>query len=116
MPQALTDNFGMPTIYYGANGTGLDGEGRITQVTAASGTAPVTSVTYSPGTSTAPLGSLTNVTFGSTDSDSFTYDPNTGRMATHTFSVNGKTDLGTLTWNTNGTNVGQHRGRKVTMR
>jgi RHS repeat-associated protein len=35
--------------------------------------------------------------------DAFTYDPNTGRMASYTFSVNGQTDVGALTWNTNGT-------------
>src|SRR5260370_2676369 len=43
------------------------------------------------------------VTFGSADSDSFTYDPNTGRMATYAFHVNGQNDKGTLTWNSNGT-------------
>jgi hypothetical protein len=47
--------------------------------------------------------SLTQVTFGSADSDSFTYDPNTGRMTGYTFSVNSQTDVGALTWNTNGT-------------
>jgi len=36
-----------PTVYYGASdGSGLDGEGRFTKVTAASGTNPVTGVTY----------------------------------------------------------------------
>jgi RHS repeat-associated protein len=94
---------GVPTINYGANGAGLDGEGRITQVAAASGTNPVTGVTYSTTSNTNPLGALTNLTFGSTDSDSFTYDPNTGRMATYKYTVNTKTDKGTLTWNTNGT-------------
>jgi YD repeat-containing protein len=94
---------GVPTINYGASGAGLDGEGRYTQVTAASGTNPVTSVTYSTSSTTNPLGALTGVTFGSADSDTFTYDPNTGRVNTYTFSVNGQTDVGTLTWNTNGT-------------
>jgi RHS repeat-associated protein len=94
---------GVPTINYGANGAGLDGEGRITEITASSGTNPVTGVTYSTSSTTNPLGSLTKVTFGSADSDSFTYDPNTGRMATYLFSVNSKTDAGTLTWNPNGT-------------
>ncbi len=93
----------VPTIYYGANGTGLDGEGRYTQVTAASGTNPVSSVTYSTSSTTNPLGALTGVTFGSADSDTFTYDPNTGRKSTYIYSINGKTDTGTLTWNTNGT-------------
>jgi hypothetical protein len=41
---------------------------------------PITSVVYSTTSTTNPLGSLTGVTFGSTDSDSFGYDPNTGRM------------------------------------
>jgi len=75
-----------PTIYYGGTGAGLDGEGRVTQVTASSGTNPVTGVTYSTSSTTNPLGALTGITFGSADSDSFTYDPNTGRMATYTFS------------------------------
>src|SRR5271154_33246 len=58
---------------------------------------------YSTTSTTNPLGALTGVTFGSADSDSFTYDPNTGRMSTYKFSVNSQTDKGTLTWNTNGT-------------
>jgi RHS repeat-associated protein len=82
---------------------GVDSEGRTNSVSAASGQNPVTTVTYSTGSSTAPLGALTNVTFGSADSDAFTYDPNTGRMATYSFTANGKADLGTLTWNANGT-------------
>ena len=95
---------GVPTIYYGASdGSGLDSEGRVSKVTASSGVSPVSGVTYSSGTSTAPLGYPTGVTFGSGDSDAFTYDPNTGRAATYTFSVNGSNDKGTLTWNTNGT-------------
>ena len=101
--ESLSGIPGVPTINYGANGAGLDGEGRITQVSAASGANPVTAVTYSTSSTTNPLGALTGVTFGSADSDSFTYDPNTGRMATYTFSVNSKTDAGTLTWNPNGT-------------
>jgi RHS repeat-associated protein len=98
---------GVPTLNYGANGSALDGEGRYTQVTAASGTNPITNVTYSTDFTSNPLGALTAVTFGATvsgnDSDNFTYDPQTGRPWTYTFSVNGKTDAGTLTWNTNGT-------------
>lgn len=107
---ALSGIPGVPTIYYGAsNGSGLDGEGRITQVTASSGTAPVTSVSYSTSSTTNYLGALIGVTFGSGDSDAFTYDSNTGRMGAnsttpaYTFTVNGKTDSGTLTWNSNGT-------------
>lgn len=81
----------------------VDGEGRPNLVSAASGQNPVTSVTYSTSSTTNALGALTNVTFGSADSDAFSYDPNTGRMETYTFSVNTKTDVGTLTWNANGT-------------
>ncbi len=101
--QSLSGIPSVPTIYYGANGAGLDGEGRYTQVTAASGTNPVTNVSYSTSSTTNPLGALTGVTFGSADTDSFSYYPNTGRMKTYTFTVNGKTDVSTLTWNTNGT-------------
>ena len=36
------------------------------------------------------------------DGDSFTFDPNTGRMATNRFSLNGALDQGKLTWNSNG--------------
>jgi RHS repeat-associated protein len=102
--KALSGIPGVPTINYGANGTGLDGEGRYTQVTASSGTSPVVnSVTYSTSSTTNPLGALTGIAFGSADSDNFTYDPNTGRLSTYIFSVNSNTDTGTLTWNTNGT-------------
>ena len=87
----------IPTQTYG-----VDAEGRINAVTA-SGQSPVTTVSYSPGNSNGPLGAVLGVTFGSGDSDAFTYSPNTGRLATYTFSVNGKTDVGTLTWSANGT-------------
>jgi hypothetical protein len=101
--QSLSGIPGVPTINYGASGAGLDGEGRYTQVTASSGTIPVSNATYSTSSTTNPLGALTGVTFGSADSDSFGYDPNTGRLNKYTFSVNSNTDIGTLTWNTNGT-------------
>ncbi len=93
----------MPTIYYGASdGTGLDGEGRITKVTASSGQNPVTGVTYS--TSTVPVGFLSTVTYGSGDSDSFTPDTNTGRLTQYQFKMgtSNLTDTGALTWNANG--------------
>lgn len=94
----------VPTIYYGTStGAGLDGEGRVTKVYAASGTNPVTSTTYISSGTTEPIGALTATTLGSADSDSFTFDPNTGRPLTYTFSVNGVHDKGTLTWNANGT-------------
>lgn len=107
-PTGALDSLGgipsVPTLYFGASdGSGLDGEGRFTKVTAATGTNPVTGVTYDTSGTAEPLGALTKVTFGSADSDSFTYYLNTGRMKTYTFNVNSITDKGTLTWNTNGT-------------
>ncbi len=97
-----------PTIYYGTStGAWLDGEGRPTKVYAASGTNPVTGVTYVTSGTTEPIGALTSLTLGSGsgsgDTDSFTFDPNTGRPASYTFAVNGVNDTGTLTWNKNGT-------------
>ena len=80
----------------------MDGEGRVTKVNASSGTNPVTGVTYTSSGTAEPIGSLTKVTLGSSDNDSFTWDVNTGRMKTYTFSVNSQTDKGTLTWNKNG--------------
>jgi RHS repeat-associated protein len=93
-----------PTIYYGGStGTGLDGEGRVTKVNAASGTNPLTAATYVTTGTAQPIGALTAVTYGSTDSDSFSFDPNTGRAASYQFAVNSVNDKGTLTWNSNGT-------------
>jgi len=92
----------VPTLNYGGGGSGLDAEGRITQVTA-SPISPVTNVTYSTTSNSNFLGALTNVTYGSGDTDSFTYDPNSGRLASYAFSVNSRTDVGTLSWNANGT-------------
>jgi RHS repeat-associated protein len=94
----------VPTMNYGAGGGGLDGEGRVTEITASTGQNPVNSVTYSPTTTTTALvGSLTQVTFGSLDSDGYQYDPNTGRMTEYSFNANGQSAVGKLTWNANGT-------------
>jgi RHS repeat-associated protein len=107
--ESLSGIPGVPAIYYGNSactnsGNGLDGEGRVTQVTAASGTNPASIVSYSPTTTTTALaGSLTGISFPSGDSDSFTFDPTTGRQTGYTFSVNKKTDTGSLNWNANGT-------------
>jgi RHS repeat-associated protein len=83
---------GLPTFTYAP-----DGEGRINTVSAGSGQNPVTATTYS----TASL--ATQVTLGSSDSDSFTYDPNTNRMTQYKFTVNAQSIVGTLTWNAIGT-------------
>jgi RHS repeat-associated protein len=91
---------GLPAITYGASdGTGLDGEGRITKVNASSGQNPVTSVGYNVAQQ------VTGVTFGSADSDAYQYDVNTGRMTKYTFNMGAgpTTQVGTLTWNKNGT-------------
>ena len=95
---------GLPTISYGGtiNSTvGLDGEGRITQVTAGTGQNPVTGVNYNPY-GTPPQQA---VTFGSGDSDVFNYDPQTFRMTQYQFNVgtSGLSDKGILTWNANST-------------
>jgi len=95
---------GVPTLYYGAsNGSGLDGEGRITKVSASSGQNPVTGVTYS--NSAAPIGAITQVTYGSGDFDQFTADSKTGLMTGFGFNIGtgGLALVGTLTWNQNGT-------------
>jgi RHS repeat-associated protein len=83
---------GLPTLTYSP-----DGEGRIYSVGASSGQNPLASTQYNA------FGLPTSVTLGSSDADTFSYDANTGRMTQYTFTVNGSTDKGTLTWNTNGT-------------
>jgi len=74
-----------------------DGEGRVYQVSASSGQNPVTNAAFN--TASLP----TSVTFGSTDIDSYTYDPNTDRMTQYQFNVNGQSLKGVLTWNANAT-------------
>jgi RHS repeat-associated protein len=82
---------------------GVDGEGRINGVIAASGKNPASSVTYATTGTIEPIGSLTQITFGSGDSDTYQYDTNTGRMTQYSFNVNGQSAVGKLTWNANGT-------------
>ncbi len=104
-PKQLSGLPGLPSITYGGaigGVTGRDGEGRVTQVTASSGQNPLTGATYVNGGTTQPLGALTQVNFGSGDSDQFSYDVNSGRQTQYAFSVNGQTDTGALTWNANG--------------
>jgi len=98
-------NTTLPTIYYGGStGSGLDGEGRVTTVTASSGTPTLaSSVIYTTSGTTQPIGSLTSVTLGSGDSDTFGYDPLTGRLTGYTFNMNSAVaKTGGLTWNANG--------------
>ena len=83
---------GLPTVTYAP-----DGEGRINAVSASAGQNPVSGTTYS-------VASLaTQVNFGSSDSDSFTFDPNTNRMTQYKFTVNSQSVVGALTWNDIGT-------------
>jgi RHS repeat-associated protein len=99
-PLQTSQLVGLPAIAYGGtigSTVGLDGEGRITQVTASSGQNPVVGASY--------LGSshTTQVNFGSGDSDVFAYDANTLRMNQYTLSVNSQSLTGALTWNLNAT-------------
>jgi RHS repeat-associated protein len=90
---------GLPKITYGATGTGLDGKGRITAVTAASGQNPVNSISWNA------RNQVTGVTLGSLDNDAYQFDSNTGRMTQYKFNMGtGPTSqTGALTWNANGT-------------
>ncbi|MGB8524846.1 MAG: hypothetical protein WCD43_17925 [Candidatus Acidiferrales bacterium] len=74
-----------------------DGEGRINTVSASAGQNPVTGTTYNVASEP------TQVTLGSSDSDSFTYDPNTNRMTQYEFTVDAQSVIGKLTWNPIGT-------------
>jgi RHS repeat-associated protein len=90
---AATNNIGLPTITYGA-----EGEGRPSTVSASSGQNPVTATNYynlyqSPYS--------LSVTLGSGDSDVFTYDPYTFRLNKYQFNVGSQTVTGTLGWNAN---------------
>ncbi|MGD0987110.1 MAG: RHS repeat-associated core domain-containing protein, partial [Candidatus Sulfotelmatobacter sp.] len=80
---------------------GLDGEGRLTSLSSGTHTI-VSGVQYN--TSSQPP--TINVALGtSTDQDTYTYNPKTGRMTNWTFQVGSTpaTETGALTWNPNGT-------------
>lgn len=91
---------GLPAITYGASdGSGMDGKGRITKVNAASGQNPVTSISWNASNH------ITGLTLGSSDSDSYQYDSQTGRMTQYLFNMGTgpQSQTGALTWNMNGT-------------
>jgi len=98
---------GVPTVYYGASdGSGIDTEGRLTKVgVSGAGQTLVTGVAYTTSGTTQPIGSLTQMTFGSLDNDNFSYDTSTGRLTQYQFKMGAtpQTDTGALTWNANGT-------------
>jgi RHS repeat-associated protein len=87
----LSNLSGLPTITYN-----VDGEGRVYSVSASSGQNPLSSTIYNVA------GKPTQVSFGSSDSDAFTYDPNTNRMTQYKFNVNGQSVIGNLGWNADG--------------
>jgi RHS repeat-associated protein len=75
---------------------GVDTEGRLN--TATQGTTDlVPAAAFTAGSQ------LKTISLGNGDQDSYLYDTNTDRMTNYTFTVNGVTDSGTLTWNANGT-------------
>ena len=88
----LSNVAGLPTMTYG-----VDSEGRISSASASSGQNPLLSTTYN-------VASLpTQVNLGSSDSDTYTFDPNSYRMTQYKFNVNGQSVIGNLTWNPIGT-------------
>lgn len=80
---------------------GVDGEGRPSTVTASSGTSPLVSSTAYNLTSSPPN---LQVTLGSGDSDTFSFDANTGRMTQYKYTVGAtpQSVVGNLGWNSNG--------------
>jgi RHS repeat-associated protein len=103
--KALSGLPGLPTITYGAaDGTGLDGKGRVTKITASSGVNPLTGATYVLSGTSQPIGAITQLTLGSADTDNFSYNPNTGRMTQYKFNIGAtpQSVIGNLTWNANG--------------
>jgi YD repeat-containing protein len=92
---------GLPTFSYG-----VDSEGRMSTVVAGSGQNPVSNVSYNLYSSPPQL----QVTFGSGDSDTYTYDANTGRMTQYKFTVGAtpQSVVGSLAWNQNGS-LQQHQ-------
>ena len=81
--------------FYGA-GWNVDGEGRVYS-NYNTGSNPLSATTYDAASQP------TQLNFSSGDSDSYTYDPNTGRMTQYKFTVNGQAAVGNLNWSAAGT-------------
>ncbi len=94
-PYQLSGNVGLPTTIT----NGVDGEGRMSTVSATSGQNPVSSTTYN----TAGLISSLALGSGAGDSDGYSYDINTNRMTQYKFTVNAVSLTSNLGWNANGT-------------
>jgi RHS repeat-associated protein len=90
--QTLSGVPGVPAITYG-----VDNMGRSTTASASSGQNPVTSLSYNT------MNQVTGITFGSGDSDSYSYDASTGHMTGFSFNVNGQSLTATIQWFNNGT-------------
>lgn len=91
-PHQIGNVTGLPSFTFG-----VDGEGRPYTVSASSGQNPVTNTIFNAA------GLPTSVTYGSADSDSFAYDPNTNRITQYQFTVSSQSETGALTWNANHT-------------
>jgi RHS repeat-associated protein len=88
LPHQVNTYFPMPNVTYQ-----VDGEGRPYSVSDSGGNTVVSSTTYNA----ASLPTL--LTYGSGDSDSFTFDPNTNWITQYKFTVNSQSLTGALTWN-----------------
>jgi RHS repeat-associated protein len=89
-------SIGIPHMSYG-----LDGEGRLKTATDTDH-----SLNLATGTTYNSAGLSTLISYGNSDSDSYSYDANTNRPGGYTFSVTGSaafTVTGALTWNQGGT-------------
>jgi len=93
-PAAVGGTSPMTALTYG-----LDGEGRVSTISSASGQNGLTGTTYDE------WGHVKEIDFGSGDKETFSFDPNTGRMTEYKSFVgtNPKQVYGDLTWNPNGT-------------
>jgi YD repeat-containing protein len=78
---SLTATTPTGTVRYGAT-YGVDGEGRVS-----SSGYPAGSTNYLTSTTYNAAGQPTQIKFASSDSDSFSYDSNTGRMTQYSFNV-----------------------------
>jgi RHS repeat-associated protein len=78
----------------------VDGEGRSSSVSASSGQNPLTSAAYNLYSAPPNI----QATLGSGDSDTFSFDANTGRMTQYKYTVGAtpQSVVGALTWNSNG--------------
>jgi len=75
---------GLPTIYYGGNNntSGLDGKGPLSESNSIDGHESRDRRHVHKRGTTQPIGSLTQVTLGSADNDTFNYDRNTRALDT----------------------------------